>query len=327
MFKGIGIGLIYVPSLITTSKWFLKKRLFANSLNILGACLGAAIYPLLSEFILQKYDLFDSLLILAGVQLNCLVGSLLLKPHHHHHHHNHNNNCNNNHLHLTSPGQSSNRKVILKHQTDNRAGRPQPNLRAGKRPISNRRPRDMETESNVSVSVASQQNYTLKQYWRKFVQTRQQNSTRKNLFHLIAEEKRKTRTMSKQSLEDGFYITTSNNLLAPNDESHVVVTRRDLVDNSAAAAAAAATGGLAVVDTPYSNMAASSRSRFFTRIANSLRSLTFHHHHHASHNSSTLINQPLSTNTATGSPAISRNVAIHEVFYISINQNNSNLIF
>lgn len=76
---GIGIGLIYIPSVIATSKWFLKKRLFSNSLTILGACIGAALYPLLSEYILRRYGLFDSLLILSGVQFNCLVGSLLLR--------------------------------------------------------------------------------------------------------------------------------------------------------------------------------------------------------------------------------------------------------
>lgn len=85
-----------------------------------------------------------------------------------------------------------------------------------------------ETRSNISSSTATTQaNYTLKQYWRKFVQTRQDNSkAKKNLFHLIAEEKKKTRTMSKSSLEDGFVITTSNNLLAPNDEENVIIFQR-----------------------------------------------------------------------------------------------------
>ena len=68
-----------MPTLITTSKWFLKKRLFANSVTILGACLGAALYPLLSEFILTKYELFDTLFILSGVQLNCFIGSILMR--------------------------------------------------------------------------------------------------------------------------------------------------------------------------------------------------------------------------------------------------------
>jgi hypothetical protein len=76
---GAGIGLIYVPTVMATSKWFLRRRMFATSLNILGACIGAAIYPLMSELLLRRYEMFDALLILSGVQLNCLIGSLLLK--------------------------------------------------------------------------------------------------------------------------------------------------------------------------------------------------------------------------------------------------------
>lgn len=78
---GVGIGFVYVPTVIATSRWFLKNRMFANSFNILGACVGAAVYPLMSDLLLKKYEMFDTLLILSGVQLNCLIGSLLLKSH------------------------------------------------------------------------------------------------------------------------------------------------------------------------------------------------------------------------------------------------------
>ena len=81
LLTGVGISLIYVPTVVATSKWFLKERLFANSLCVLSACVGAGVYPFLSELVLRRYSLFDTLLILAGVQLNCLVGSLLLRKH------------------------------------------------------------------------------------------------------------------------------------------------------------------------------------------------------------------------------------------------------
>lgn len=124
---------------------------------------------------------------------------------------------------------------------------------------------DSETESTTSTSTTTMTNYTLKQYWRKFVQTRKsQANTKKNLFHLIAEEKKKTRTSSKISLEDGFVITTSNNLLAPNDESNVIISSRQakLLQQQQQ-------------KQEQQQPAASSRtaSRFFTRIANSIRSL------------------------------------------------------
>ena len=73
------MSLIYVPSVLAISKWFMRRRLLANSLTQLGACLGAAIYPICSELLLRRYKLFDTLLILAGVQFNCLVGSMLIR--------------------------------------------------------------------------------------------------------------------------------------------------------------------------------------------------------------------------------------------------------
>jgi len=73
------LSLIYIPSLISISKWFLKKRLLINSFTVLGACLGAATYPLISEYLIKKYNLFGALLILSGIQLNCFVGSMLLR--------------------------------------------------------------------------------------------------------------------------------------------------------------------------------------------------------------------------------------------------------
>ncbi|RNA15732.1 Monocarboxylate transporter 7, partial [Brachionus plicatilis] len=226
----IGLSLVYVPTMIATSKWFVKKRLFACSINVLGACLGAVFYPLLTEFILSRYSLFNTLLILSSLQLNTFAGSLLLFDH---------------------PSQllASSGPHTLRQLSTNT------NSKANGR-------RDSETESQTSTSTNP--NLTLKQYWRKFVQTRKSHSnTRKNLFHLIAEEKRKTRTLSKSSLEDGFVITTSNNLLAPSE--NVIVTRQAKLCTTAP----------------------NPRPSLITRIANSLRSLT-----HSSHTSSPKINEP-----------------------------------
>lgn len=214
--------------MIATSKWFLKKRLFAGSINVLGACLGAVFYPLITEFILHRYSLFNTLFILASLQMNTFAASLMLFDH---------------------------RTQILA-SSGPQTGQSNPSNKSQ----ANGTP-DLETESQTSTSTNP--NLTLKQYWRKFVQTRKsQSNTRKNLFHLIAEEKRKTRTLSKSSLEDGFVITTSNNLLAPSE--NVIVTRQ--------------------VKLPTSS---NPKPKLITRIANSLRSLT-----HSSHTSSPKINEP-----------------------------------
>ena len=110
-------------------------------------------------------------------------------------------------------------------------------------------------------------------YWRKFIQTRKSTSNgKKNLFHLIAEEKRKTRTLSKMSLEDGFVITTSNNLLAPNDDSHVIVSRRQKLQQQTNS-----NHDKNSMNPEVTSISATSRAtKFFSRIANSLRSLATH---------------------------------------------------
>lgn len=81
---------------------------------------------------------------------------------------------------------------------------------------------------------------------------------------MIAEEKKKTRTLSKTSLEDGFVITTSNNLLAPNDEENVIIFARkaEILDNANSK------------NQQQDIKPISATSRFFARIANSIRSLT-----------------------------------------------------
>jgi hypothetical protein len=348
IFTGVGISLIYVPSLIETTKWFLKKRLFINTLTLMGGSLGAAIYPIISEYLFRRYALYGALLVLSAVQFNCLVGSLLLRERRsllaafrqpktkpnaaaskqitntehrtqrlYQYQHQHQNDD------LESDETGLDEGAYNKHKSKSQSTAPllQPaspvetllkendkmtsplspppaptavkkRMQIG---ISNSRPKngiDAETESNASTSTATVPNYTLKQYWRKFVQTRKtQANAKKNLFHLIAEEKRKTRTMSKTSLEDGFYITTSNNLLAP-DESNVVISSRQAKFNKETGAPTSPEGNSAHnqhnLHHHGSTASSSAASRFFSRIANSLRSLTHahHHYHHSYHHPS-----------------------------------------
>ena len=66
-----------MPSLISISKWFLEERLLASSLSIIGSCILASCYPLLSEWLIRKYGFHEAILVLSALQLNCFVGSVL----------------------------------------------------------------------------------------------------------------------------------------------------------------------------------------------------------------------------------------------------------
>ena len=262
------------------SKWFLKKRLLASTVVILIGSLGAAVYPPLITYLLTKYSFTSALIILSGIQLNCLVGSTLLQENQAPYSLIINNKklLQQNHKNLSRRISKNNKSLSQTFLVENEKDKQQQEQQAAMsnsdnkhtveyntRKLNNEKRKsalrrnlliadNSETQSTVSTSTANLNNYTWKQYWRRFVQTRQnQANAKKNLFHLIAEEKKKTRTLSKSSLEDGFVITTSNVLIPPNDEANVVVFGRQ----SKQAAS------------PQSRSA----SRFFTRIANSIRSL------------------------------------------------------
>jgi MFS family permease len=278
--NGIGISLIYIPTVITTSKWFLKQRMLANCLNVLAACLGAALYPCVCEFVMTKYNLFDTIFILAGVQINFLVGSLLLR--------------NNEAVFLISKLNGYKRRrrisstqngyaVLVDHPDETSKSNANVKLMGNQRFSSHFRGNANNLSSSdyadrISVTTTNSSiaaNYTLKQYWRKFVQTRKSEANgKKNLFHLIADEKRKTqRTLSKASLEDGFVITTSNNLLAPtnddDDTTNVIISRGQ--QRFGALAVSSSLAGTA--HNNNTSRIGASASRLLTRIANSLRSL------------------------------------------------------
>lgn len=75
---GIAASLVYIPSLLSLTKWFLDERLSATTIVMLGACIGASCYPLISDYLVRKFEFDGAVLILAGVQLNCVLGSVML---------------------------------------------------------------------------------------------------------------------------------------------------------------------------------------------------------------------------------------------------------
>ena len=264
-FIAIGISLVYVPSVLIISEWPFRKRLFSNTLIVCGTSIGICVYPIICEIILKHYDLFDTLFILSSIQLNLLVGTTLLisfKDYYGNHHHKmakqlsngHNSNGHSHHLHPSSNHHNHHNHQSSSHHGHHKGG--------GK---------NDHFHDDESTNSQSTDNFTLKQHWRRFCQTRKSNlKTRKNLFHLIAEEKRKSRALSKGSLEDGFVITTSNNLLAPDDPNVVLLSRKSHSQPSG---------------TTHSTT--THKPNLLSRIANSLRSLTHHHgsnHEHSSSN-------------------------------------------
>ncbi|XP_055865455.1 monocarboxylate transporter 2-like isoform X3 [Biomphalaria glabrata] len=75
---GFGLGMIYLPAIVSVGYYFEKKRAFATGLAVAGSGLGTFIFPPLSEVILNSLSWRGGLLIIAGIILHgCICGALM----------------------------------------------------------------------------------------------------------------------------------------------------------------------------------------------------------------------------------------------------------
>ncbi|XP_048772237.1 monocarboxylate transporter 9-like [Ostrea edulis] len=77
---GIGMGLIYLPSIVIIGYWFERKRAFATGIAVCGSGIGALIFAPINRQLLEEYDWKQSLVIVAGIVLNCAVCGALFRP-------------------------------------------------------------------------------------------------------------------------------------------------------------------------------------------------------------------------------------------------------
>lgn len=77
---GIGMGLIYLPSIVIIGYWFERKRAFATGIAVCGSGIGAVLFAQINKKLLEEYDWKQSLVIVAGLVLNCAVCGALFRP-------------------------------------------------------------------------------------------------------------------------------------------------------------------------------------------------------------------------------------------------------
>ncbi|XP_035829718.1 uncharacterized protein LOC101846861 [Aplysia californica] len=78
VFGGFGLGMIYLPSIVSVGYYFEKKRAFATGLAVCGSGIGTFMFPPLSEFLLDEYAWQGGLLIIAGIIFQgCICGALM----------------------------------------------------------------------------------------------------------------------------------------------------------------------------------------------------------------------------------------------------------
>ncbi|XP_003726230.3 monocarboxylate transporter 12 [Strongylocentrotus purpuratus] len=76
---GIGLSMGYLPSKVLLNDYFMDDFILMNSIGNLGSTVGALVVPVIIERSLQAYGFSGAMLILGGISLHAIVGSVTLR--------------------------------------------------------------------------------------------------------------------------------------------------------------------------------------------------------------------------------------------------------
>lgn len=77
---GLGFGLIYLPAIVCVTGYFEKRRSFATGIAVCGSGIGTFAFSPFVEYLINELSWQNSLIILAGLMLNCVVFGALFRP-------------------------------------------------------------------------------------------------------------------------------------------------------------------------------------------------------------------------------------------------------
>lgn len=77
---GIGMGMIYTPTILAVNFYFNKRRALATGIAICGSGIGIFVFAPLREYLLELYGWKGATWILSGLTLNCIALSLVYRP-------------------------------------------------------------------------------------------------------------------------------------------------------------------------------------------------------------------------------------------------------
>ena len=80
VFKGLGMGLIYLPASVMVGYYFERRRGLAAGIACSGAGAGMLILSPLAGYLVEEYNWKGCLLIMAGVNLQCIICGSLMRP-------------------------------------------------------------------------------------------------------------------------------------------------------------------------------------------------------------------------------------------------------
>lgn len=77
---GFGFGMIYLPAVVAVGYYFETKRSLATGIAVCGSGFGTFVFAPLATYLLGQYGWKNSLLIFAGMILNCAIFGAMMRP-------------------------------------------------------------------------------------------------------------------------------------------------------------------------------------------------------------------------------------------------------
>ncbi|XP_056012158.1 monocarboxylate transporter 14-like isoform X2 [Ostrea edulis] len=77
---GIGFCMMFIPSIIVVGLYFCRKRALVTGIAMSGSGVGTFVYAYLCETLLSEFNWRGTVLIMAGILLNCVVCAALFRP-------------------------------------------------------------------------------------------------------------------------------------------------------------------------------------------------------------------------------------------------------
>ena len=77
---GLGLGMAYLPAIIAVSFYFEKRRSVATGIAVCGSGIGTFIFAPLTNALLPEYLWKGTVLIEAGILLNCILSGMVFRP-------------------------------------------------------------------------------------------------------------------------------------------------------------------------------------------------------------------------------------------------------
>ena len=79
-FPGVGFGLMYLPSIVIVSFYFVRKRALATGIAVCGSGIGTFIFTSFAPYLIRNYGWKGSYWIISGIILHGILCAMVFRP-------------------------------------------------------------------------------------------------------------------------------------------------------------------------------------------------------------------------------------------------------